>query len=337
MASIPGGFGPQSMGNDLESHPPEDYTVGWICALPIELKAAQVMLDRQHNGLQSIHAQDRNTYVLGSVGKHNVVLACLAEYGTVRAAKAATMMQYAFSSLRFGLMVGIGGGIPTYNDIRLGDLVISNPSEQGSGVVQYDMGRSEKDGWKRVGALSKPPTLLLTTVNTLRAVYRLEKQISELAKQAFKSFDDWAEEFKYPGVERDRLFEADRDHIHGNLDCDDCVQDTTSIKTRDDRKNPEIPNIHYGNIASGNRVVKNAIERDYLAEKEHVICFEMEAAGLVDDFPCLVIRGVSDYADSHKNGQWQPYAAAIAAAYAKRLLQKIPPQAVEKLDRIRSE
>ena len=53
---------------------------------------------------------------------------------------------------------------------------------------------------------------------------------------------------------------------------------------------------------------------------EDCICFEMEAAGLVDSFPCLVIRGVSDYADSHKNDRWQGYAAAVASAYAKELL-----------------
>jgi nucleoside phosphorylase len=65
--------------------------------------------------------------------------------------------------------------------------------------------------------------------------------------------------------------------------------------------------------------MKNALERDSLAERDKVICFEMEAAGLMDNFPCLVIRGICDYADSHKNKKWQPYAAAVAAAYAKKL------------------
>ena len=60
-----------------------------------------------------------------------------------------------------------------------------------------------------------------------------------------------------------------------------------------------------------------------------VLCVEMEAAGLMDDFPCLVIRGICDYADSHKNKRWQPYAAATAAAYAKELLSTIPAHVVE--------
>jgi nucleoside phosphorylase len=79
--------------------------------------------------------------------------------------------------------------------------------------------------------------------------------------------------------------------------------------------------IHYGTIASGNQVIKDGISRDRLsAELGGVLCFEMEAAGLMNDFPCLVIRGICDYADSHKNKAWQPYAAATAAAYAKELL-----------------
>jgi nucleoside phosphorylase len=59
-----------------------------------------------------------------------------------------------------------------------------------------------------------------------------------------------------------------------------------------------------------------------------VLCVEMEAAGLMDEFSCLVIRGVCDYADSHKNKRWQPYAAATAAAYAKELLSIVPAQEV---------
>jgi nucleoside phosphorylase len=31
------------------------------------------------------------------------------------------------------------------------------------------------------------------------------------------------------------------------------------------------------------------------------VCIEMEAAGLMDWFPCLVIRGIYDYADLYKN------------------------------------
>ena len=62
-----------------------------------------------------------------------------------------------------------------------------------------------------------------------------------------------------------------------------------------------------------------------------MLCFEMEAAGLMNNFPCLVVRGICDYADSHKNKQWQPYAAATAAAYAKELLSVIPSAEVAEI------
>ena len=121
----------------------EDYTVGWICALTTERVAAHAMLDEVHNGLPR-HANDSNIYVLGRIGQHNVAIACLPEYGTVSAAKAATMMQFSFPSIRFGLMVGIGGGIPSaLVDIRLGDIVVSAPTGTEPGVVQYDLGRMD--------------------------------------------------------------------------------------------------------------------------------------------------------------------------------------------------
>jgi hypothetical protein len=75
--------------------------------------------------------------------------------------------------------------------------------------------------------------------------------------------------------------------------------------------------------------MKDALIRDKLSAQKNVLCFEMEAAGLVNDFPCLVIRGICDYADSHKNSKWQGYAAMVAAAYAKDLLYRVVPQQVK--------
>ena len=77
--------------------------------------------------------------------------------------------------------------------------------------------------------------------------------------------------------------------------------------------------VHRGTIASGELVIKDAKLRDDLTQKYGVLCFEMEAAGALTDFPCMVIRGISDYCDSHKNDQWHGYAAAVAAAYARQL------------------
>lgn len=69
--------------------------------------------------------------------------------------------------------------------------------------------------------------------------------------------------------------------------------------------------------------MRNGALREPLRQEMNMLCFEMEAAGLMDHFPCLV-RGICDYADSHKSKQWQGYAAMTAAAYAKELLSVTP-------------
>lgn len=85
--------------------------------------------------------------------------------------------------------------------------------------------------------------------------------------------------------------------------------------------------VHYGLIASGNQVIKDSKYRDKLNKDlgGNVLCVEMEAAGIVNSFPCLVIRGICDYSDSHKNEAWQEHAAVVAAAYAKELLMFVQP------------
>ncbi|RYP20808.1 hypothetical protein DL767_009393 [Monosporascus sp. MG133] len=137
-----------------------------------------------------------------------------------------------------------------------------------------------------------------------------------------------AQIFGYQGAEHDQLFEATYDHERGDT-CDECDQDR--VVERLPARTDSAPRIHYGNIASGNEVMKHGVTRDRIASEEGVICFEMEAAGLMDSFPCLVIRGICDYADSHKNKRWQPYAAATAAAFAKELLGVINKQEVDEL------
>ncbi|KAK2773124.1 hypothetical protein FQN53_004266 [Emmonsiellopsis sp. PD_33] len=80
--------------------------------------------------------------------------------------------------------------------------------------------------------------------------------------------------------------------------------------------------IHFGPIASGDQVIRSAKHRDLTAKNHGVIAFEMEGAGVWDNISTVVIKGVSDYADSHKDKEWQPYAAAVAAACMKAFLQQ---------------
>ena len=129
----------------------------------------------------------------------------------------------------------------------------------------------------------------------------------------------------YQGAQQDHLFEADYDHRAGQATCANC--ETDQLITRSNCED-EIPTIHYGLIASGNQVMRDGATRERLRKELNALCFDMEVAGFMNNFPCLVIRGICDYADTHKNKRWQPYAAAVAAAYAKELLCIIPDKLV---------
>ncbi|ODH49779.1 hypothetical protein GX48_04157 [Paracoccidioides brasiliensis] len=282
----------------------DEYTVGWICALPLEMAAAKAMLDHIHADLPA-DPNDTNAYVSGSLNGHNIVVACLpfGVYGTTSAATVAIQMLASFKSVRFSLMVGIGGGVPsTKEDIRLGDIVVSRPTAARPGIIQYDFGKKcAEDQFTSTGVLNKPSTLLLTAAGKVETNNILGE--SQIPRYISKIVQKDSLIFAHPGPEQDVLFESNYDHI--------------TPRTQN-------PKVHYGLVASGNQVMRHGATRDKLAREYGILCFEMEAAGLMDIAQCLVIRGICDYADSHKNKRWQGYAAAGAAAYAKEILSLIP-------------
>jgi hypothetical protein len=191
----------------------EDYQVGWVCALPKELTAARAMLDEEHKEFKSHVAQDNNSYVLGRVHEHNVVIACLPAgvYGTNAAATVANNMLRTFTGIRFGLMVGIGGGIPTLDkggDIRLGDVVVSQPDGTHGGVVQFDLGKNLGEGiFERKGFLRPPPTVLLTALSNLQSKHEMYgNQISDTLSEMIRRLPRLAKSgYVHPGPEKDSL------------------------------------------------------------------------------------------------------------------------------------
>lgn len=316
---------------------PEDFTVGWICALPLELTAAQGMLDEKYEDSDLVQEPiDTNQYTLGQIAGHQIAVTCLISAGNNHASSAAIHMQYTFKNLRFILMVGIGGGIPNLsmgNDVRLGDVVVSRPSGTSSGVIQYDSGKLlQGQDFLRQGALRPPPQHLQKVVNSLIAKHESEENrvathIDEML-QKHPGNTRTQTDYRRPGRGNDLLFRAEYVCNTEGRSCTDC--DLEQLITRQDRPEDK-PVIHYGNIASGNSVVRDALKRDHLGRDCAALCVEMEAAGMMDDSECLVIRGICDYADTHKNKDWQRYAAATAAAYAKELLGEVRlnPEAVQ--------
>ncbi|KAL9568767.1 hypothetical protein ACKAV7_007081 [Fusarium commune] len=320
-----------------------EYTVGWVCALPKEQTAAIAMLDERHADLPKPF-NDPNTYTLGSFGRHNVVIACLpkGKIGNNPAATVAAFMVSTFPSIKFGLMVGIGGGIPP--KVRLGDVVVSTPVGQFPGVVQWDCGKAKEGGsFERTGLLNNPPTSLLTALTKLETEHEMKgSRIQEYLDELKQKWPKLVPKYLRSDSLQDVLFNANYGHVAESTDCgaipgrgdEEEGEDSCRFcaKVQIIQRKPRNMHVHYGLIASGNQVIKDATIRDRLTKDlgGHVLCVEMEAAGVACNFPCIVIRGICDYADSHKNKDWQEHAAAVAAAFAKELLQYVQPDDVDK-------
>ncbi|KAL2787018.1 nucleoside phosphorylase domain-containing protein [Aspergillus keveii] len=263
-----------------------------------------------------LHGNESFLYTLGRIGDHNVVITCLpaGQLGTNSAAAAAAQMKSKFTAVRFGLMAGVGGGVPGRMDTRLGDVVVSQPVDSHGGVVKYDFGKATLGKvFRKTSFLNTPPPTLLSTVVQVKANHFLGRGclMNALATLSCHKI------FSPQDSECDILFPSTYSHVGDHRPIRNVV-------------------VHYGTIASGNSVIKDGLTRERLDVKlGGVLCFEMEAAGLMNSFPCLVIRGICDYADSHKNKHWQPYASATAAAYAKEILSVIPPNDVVPMKTVR--
>ncbi|PLN78804.1 purine and uridine phosphorylase [Aspergillus taichungensis] len=318
---------------------PAIYTIGWICSLRAGYVAAQELLDEEHEEPAVVAPNDTNNYTLGQIGRNNVVITVLPEdhAGTASAATVAAKLLNSFPNVQIGVSVGIGGGVPSEeHDIRLGDVVVSAPRNGKGGVLQYDFGKQiQGQGFHQTLFLNQPPTTLRTAVIGVCAQYRRRgHRITETIKEIMDRNTRLLPEYGRPEPSADRLFKADV--IHDPRGCAEyCMKMSSSVIPRRERMEfDENPAIHYGLVASGNRSIQDALLRDQLARENDVLCFENDAAGLMNTFPCLVIRGICDYADSHRSKEWQGYAAMVAAVYAKDLFRRINPTKVDVEKRI---
>jgi len=284
------------------------------------------MLDHRYGSQR--FPRDANIYHLGRIGEHHLVIAGLPHgiTGTSSAATVAEQLWARFPSVKALLLVGIGGGVSTAkNDIRLGDVVISCPDGKYGEVVQYDFGKSLSHGrFEHAGHLNSPPRELLSALAAVEA----NRLLGSAQLLRYLSASQSNPNFEYPGGDHDLLFEATYDHSSGS-DCKSC--DKAKQIARQPR-NVKGPALHYGTIASGNQIMRNAKRRDSYNKgyDNRILCFEMEAAGLMNSMPCLVIRGISDYSDIHKREDhaWHGYAAAAATSFAKEYINTIPAESL---------
>ena len=200
--------------------------------------------------------------------------------------------------------------------------------------MQWDLGKNTAGQYIRQGSLDKPPRFVRSLVGKLKADPEMERSIlpSHISTM-FLQHSELRENYSRPKTE-DLLFHWS--HIHRPARGPACANcDTALTVKRPARPDPSATRIFYGNIASGNSVMKNAQDRDRIAHPDDIIAYEMEAAGIMD-CRALVIRGVCDYADSHKNDEWHRFAAVAAAAYAKTLIHAMPTRILSK-ERVRGE
>ncbi|KAE8423398.1 nucleoside phosphorylase domain-containing protein [Aspergillus pseudocaelatus] len=274
------------------------------------LIAAMEILDEEHQPLPQLSG-DTNIYNLGIINNHNVVIAGLPKPGNCSAATVVTQMRMTFPRLQYVLLVGIGGGMPVkteYGPVRLGHVVVNQPTGIHSGAIQYDHGKAQTGLFERKGKIS---------VRCHRYDHDPVREDIQRIRTDRLAFH----RFAFPGSANDHLYQSDYTHRQDGVSCEEGGCDPKQrIHRPIDAGHDSLTVVHRGTIASGELVLKDAKLRDALDKEHGVLCFEMEAAGALTDFPCMVIRGISDYCDSHKNDLWQGYAAAVAAAYARQLL-----------------
>ncbi|EGY19154.1 hypothetical protein VD0002_g42 [Verticillium dahliae] len=304
---------------------------------------------------------DQNHYVTGRVGNTNVVFLLQPRMGKAVAARAAEGLRFSYPRLRLVLLTGICGGAPTSTngeEVVLGDVVISTNVIQYDLGTQNPDGFATRD--KSEDALIPLPTDLQNMVDHLEAKGRPRLQnrvktvLQELQKKALAQRRDSS--YDHPGAQRDQLFRADYIHKHhlgsscicannqrgtdpicaasrklacGLTGCDErfLVQRKRVVEKyqheREGRQSEaQTPLVFIGRVASGDMVVRSGEARDRLVQRHQVVGFEMEGAGLWGNLPCLVVKGVCDYADSHKQKGWQNFAAATAASTAKALIEE---------------
>ena len=335
-----------------------DFEIAIICALRLEADAVEALFDKFWDDDGDIYGKapgDTNAYTTGVIGRHNVVLAIMPGIGKRNAAAVAANFRSSFGGIRLALVVGICGGVPCGIDeeeILLGDVIVSD------GLIQYDFGRQLPDGFVRKDTLNDNLGRQNSEIRAFLARLKGRRGWMRLKEKTFRyltalRMELGAENARYPGISEDKLFEANYRHKHHDSSiCIICAKCETkedkvceaaldslcselncsknklvsrrrllnAVEGRDNTEELK-PVIHYGLIASGDIVMKSGEHRDEIALREKVIAFEMEGAGVCDNFPCVVIKGVCDYADSHKNKKWQGYAAATAAACMKASLE----------------
>lgn len=268
--------------------------------------------------------------------------------GTASAAAATASLRSSYGALKLGLLVGICGAVPSIEgfETSLGDVIVS------SSILQYDYGRQYPGRFAVKNTIEDSLGRASKEIRGLLALYKTEEGLDRLMSRSTSCLEMLQSvakkkrrraDYRYPGPSEDRLFQPDYTHTHRisrslcpcgstNLSdpvcrapCADVGCDEAKLVIREFPAKPVEDysiNIFIGRVGSGNSVMKSGEDRDRIAAEHGIIAFEMEGAGAWEEVPCIVVKGVADYADSHKSKRWQDFAAATAASVMKELLER---------------
>lgn len=303
------------------SHKMDAYTVSLICSTVTQYVALQAFLDETHDKPVFVDPEDPNDHTLGRFGNHNVVI-------TLSFSRHVTNMMIAsFPNIKCFLSVGIGGGVPSEkHDIRLGDVVVGGLGSVGALVTSgwFHLTRTPIGVFCARGVFKAPPALL-SAVSGLMAQYELGgNNLGESIADVLQRMPKLQKKFALPDPKTDRLYNRDFGLRDRNEPCFVLCGELMLINRNPRPMDEQGPMIHHGLIASSASEVRIAQDRDQVAARYGLLCFDNEAADLLENFNGLAIRGICDYSDSHKNTTWQGYAAMAAAAYARDLLHRLP-------------
>jgi nucleoside phosphorylase len=337
-----------------------DFDIAIICAIPLEFDAIAAAVDEFWDRDYGKAVGDTNIYTNARIGKYNVAILVLSEIGKVSAVTACTHIQQSYPAVDLVLVSGICGGVPFPGDskeVLLGDVIISRHVVQYDLGRLYANGFKMRDTVQDTfGRPSENVRNLLSLFDTNRGLRRLENLASsylqELQARAIQGSQQGG--YEYPGASQDQLYQPRYEHLcHGPSPtrpleapkasacthsksrrtlCDDAGCDSAQLVPRDRLqlkkkqeeaglvKEAQAPSIFVGTVGSGDTVMKSGEKRDDIASTHGLLAFEMEGAGVWGKMPCLIIKGICDYADSHKNKDWQNFSAATAASVTKALL-----------------
>ncbi|KAL4908820.1 hypothetical protein BDW74DRAFT_174053 [Aspergillus multicolor] len=308
----------------------KDFRIAILCPLPLEAEVVKPLFDQIYRPIDypslGKASGDPNAYTLGRIGNYDVVLVHMPGAGKAIAASVATHLKVSYPRIELAFLIGICGGVPftgesikeqSNKNIHLGDVMIS------TGIVDYDRvfpGSGDKiTPEETLGRPSPEIRSFLSQIKTRHeALTNAQRHYLVKIQQGVQA--------PCPGFQDDVLYSDD--FIHE----DDGYQSVLGPKVNEvneavvarRRESDVLPFLHFGALASGDSVIMSAEVRDNIARRFGVIGFEMEGAGVWDSFPCILVKGVSDYADSHKSKNWQYFAAASSAACMRAMLDEMP-------------